>query len=87
MIEAVQRFLIRCSHRSMTRPITLVDHSGVARWGTYVVCLDCGTQLPYDWAKMCIGRPARRPRTGDVWQPTQEAATRVDKRRSVSANR
>jgi hypothetical protein len=80
MIEAVLRFLIRCSHRSMTRPITPVDHSGVARWGTYVVRLDCGTQLPYDWEKMCIGRHARRPRTGDVWKPTQ-----TRRRRSTSA--
>jgi len=22
--------------------------------GTYVVCLDCGTELPYDWSEMHV---------------------------------
>jgi hypothetical protein len=24
---------------------------------TYVVCLECGKELPYDWAKMKIVKP------------------------------
>jgi len=29
--------------------------------GTYVVCLDCGKELPYDWKEMkVIGTPSER---------------------------
>ena len=28
--------------------------------GTYVVCLDCGAEFPYDWKKMCMLSPTER---------------------------
>src|SRR5690348_15039882 len=68
MIEVVLRFIFRCSHRSMSRPITPVNRSSVAGRGTYVVCLDCGTQFPYDWEQMRMGRPDRRSPAVDAWQ-------------------
>jgi hypothetical protein len=60
MIDAVLRMLsLRCPHKRLTRPITPLDERRRAsRQGTYVVCLDCGTQLPYDWENMRVGRPA-----------------------------
>lgn len=68
MIDAVLRILLRCSHRHITRPITPLDQAGVARSGTYVVCLDCGAQVPYDWPTMQLIRRKRQPRAGDVLQ-------------------
>jgi hypothetical protein len=66
MIDAVLRMIFRCSHRNMSRPMTPARRCGVspnASGGTYVVCLDCGTQLPYDWEKMRLGRPVQKTRT------------------------
>lgn len=55
MIDAVLRILLfRCPHRNMSRPMT------PAHSGTYVVCLDCGTQLPYDWENMRVGRAPQK---------------------------
>jgi len=66
MINAVLRMLLRCSHRHITRPITPAGDSRVAQGGPYVVCLDCGTQFPYDWENMRLGRPIRQPRKTDA---------------------
>ncbi len=41
--------LCGCPHGKMTFPITL-------QASTYIVCLECGRQLPYDWSRMRIGR-------------------------------
>jgi len=35
--------------------------------GTYIVCLDCGREFPYDWSQMKM--LASTPRTG--WAPTR----------------
>jgi hypothetical protein len=66
MIEAVLRAVLRCSHSKITRPITPLDRSGVARCGTYVVCLDCGTEMPYDWEHMRVNRQKRQHRPAKV---------------------
>lgn len=42
------RFLFGCSHAHLTRPFTLKSDD------TYVVCLDCGSEFPYDWESMRI---------------------------------
>lgn len=57
MIDTLLRVLFRCSHRSLTRPITPLGQRRVPQGETYVVCLECGTHLPYDWSKMRLGRP------------------------------
>ena len=47
-----------CWHSHYGFPITV--RSGVRRnqaaslTGTYVVCLDCGKELPYDWREMRV---------------------------------
>jgi hypothetical protein len=38
-----------CSHRKTTFPITL-------QASTYIVCLECGRHLPYDWCRMRAGK-------------------------------
>jgi len=62
-----------CSHKKMSFPITVRgprsnNQSGSIK-GTYVVCLDCGKEFPYDWGEMKVvrgpvspsGRPALTP--------------------------
>lgn len=49
-------FLFDCQHKHLSFPITmkpLQRHSNAERrTGTYVVCLDCGKEFPYDWKNM-----------------------------------
>ncbi len=59
MFNAVLRVLFRCSHRHISRPITPAVQPGAPLEGTYVVCLDCGMQLAYDWEHMRLGREVR----------------------------
>ncbi len=65
MWNLVINALFGCSHRRTTFPLTPVHKvgniyppaSGATRHGMYVVCLDCGKELAYDWEKMQIGEP------------------------------
>lgn len=57
--------LFGCWHKHYSFPIT--SRPGQRRspaaslTGTYVVCLDCGKEFPYDWQEMKVisSRPAR----------------------------
>ena len=49
-----------CRHSRYSFPIT-VRHSSIqtevpaaAHTGTYVACLECGKELPYDWRQMKV---------------------------------
>lgn len=63
MFNTLLNALLGCSHRRTTFPITparkagFSPASGGARYGTYVVCLDCGKEFGYDWSEMRIGEP------------------------------
>ncbi len=51
--------LFGCWHKRYSFPITTkkgsVPPNEAARvTGTYVVCLDCGKEFPYDWSKMKV---------------------------------
>jgi hypothetical protein len=57
--------LFGCWHSRYSFPITLRSNSrrsqAAALTGTYVVCLDCGRELPYDWKEMkVISSPGER---------------------------
>jgi len=47
-----------CWHSRYSFPITVrpgaARSRAAFRTGTYVVCLDCGKELPYDWKTMKI---------------------------------
>ena len=49
-----------CSHKHCSFPITvrgrLRRSAAAAVTGTYVVCLDCGQEFPYDWKRMKMVR-------------------------------
>ena len=57
MIDSVLNLLFRCSHKSLTRPVTPVGKDGKPAGGAYVVCLACGKQFSYDLKKMHVGKP------------------------------
>jgi hypothetical protein len=50
--------IVGCWHSHCSFPITLRSSPRRSRaaflTGTYVVCLDCGKELPYDWNAMKI---------------------------------
>jgi hypothetical protein len=46
-----------CWHSHYSFPITVRSRSrsqAASLTGTYVVCLDCGKELPYDWQEMRV---------------------------------
>jgi hypothetical protein len=45
--------LFGCAHRHCTFPRTAKKPG--AGLTTYVVCLDCGKEFPYDWQEMRVG--------------------------------
>ncbi len=48
--------LFGCPHRKTTFPRTRLRADGVKE--TYMVCLDCAKQIPYNWTRMRVGRMA-----------------------------
>ncbi len=53
-----------CGHNHCSFPITVRSRSrsqAANLTGTYVVCLDCGKEMPYDWEEMkVISSPAAK---------------------------
>ncbi|HUK26060.1 MAG TPA: hypothetical protein VLV49_15865 [Terriglobales bacterium] len=58
MIAKLLDGLFGCWHSRYSFPITVRARShaspAAALTGTYVVCLDCGKEMPYDWSEMKI---------------------------------
>jgi hypothetical protein len=57
MLTILLDALFGCWHRNYTFPRTIRrgERSAAASLtGTYVVCLDCGKELPYDWKTMKV---------------------------------
>ena len=58
MVAKLIDVLFGCRHSRYSFPVTI---RGVARrpqaavlTGTYVACLDCGREFPYDWQEMKV---------------------------------
>ena len=61
MLSTMANWLFGCSHRRTSFPITIRDGRGRQRlkgMETYIVCLDCGQHLAYDWDQMKVAPPA-----------------------------
>jgi hypothetical protein len=69
MIDTISNLLFRCSHKRLTRPLSAVTKTGEPRGGTYVVCLDCGKQFPYDLQTMRVGKAAIADTNAGVLHP------------------
>jgi hypothetical protein len=57
--------LFGCAHQHCTFPISSrklgwTPSCGSPSMNTYIVCLDCGKEFPYDWQKMKIVSPTKR---------------------------
>ncbi len=65
-----------CSHKRYSFPITARpgQRRSVAAsvTGTYVVCLDCGKEFPYDWKEMKF--VSARQRTADMTEAAEPYA-------------
>lgn len=66
MIAKLFDTVFGCWHSRYSFPLTVHSRSrsrAAALTGTYVVCLDCGKELAYDWNEMKIihaGQESRR---------------------------
>jgi hypothetical protein len=58
--------LFGCRHKSLTFPLTKRRSQrgphAASLTGTYVVCVDCGKEFPYDWTKMAVVKDGRELR-------------------------
>jgi hypothetical protein len=77
MIDTVLNLLFRCPHRRLTRPVTPASKAGVPNGETYVVCLDCGKQFPYDFNEMRVGKAVERSQDSGVVPPNLPKARKT----------
>ena len=57
MVSQILDALFGCGHKHYSFPITVKKgrrSPAASVTGTYVVCLDCGKEFPYDWKQMRI---------------------------------
>lgn len=67
MIAQLLDNIFGCWHNRYSFPITVRSRTrsqAASLTGTYVVCLDCGKEMPYDWEDMKVlsSSAARRSR-------------------------
>ena len=69
-------FFFGCSHKNTTFPITrprkVKEPGRVA--DTYIVCLDCGFEMPYSWNEMSVFKERRKARPAREQQPEEAVA-------------
>ena len=64
MFSRMLDVLFGCTHGHISFPITIKKgprSRAAFPTGTYVVCLDCGKEMPYDWKQMKIVRGNAKP--------------------------
>ena len=68
--------LFGCWHKNYSFPITTRRgqrrSAAAAVTGTYVVCLDCGKEFPYDWHEMKVVSQSHSPKA--VAEPVESYA-------------
>jgi len=71
--------LFGCSHNHCTFPITvrgkLRRNEAASVTGTYVVCLECGKEFPYDWQAMKLVHS--KPEPASAHEPITIFANKV----------
>jgi hypothetical protein len=67
-----------CRHSHFSFPVTLRVAAGRPKagdlTGTYVACLDCGKEFPYDWEEMKVITSPAKTREYTAHLATKEAA-------------
>lgn len=78
MVAKLFDALFGCWHSHYSFPLTVRGGSrrnrAASLTGTYVVCLDCGKELPYDWQEMRIVTKGESGSTGVRSLAAKEAA-------------
>ena len=64
MIDKLLNYFFGCRHARYSFPVTVRRAKrrpqAASLTGTYVACLDCGKEFPYDWQQMkVIGSPSQ----------------------------
>jgi hypothetical protein len=79
MISKLFNTFFGCWHNHYSFPITI--RPGVRRTtaaasltGTYIVCLDCGKEFPYDWQQMKVVETPKQSRRRVPSLATKEAS-------------
>ena len=65
-----------CAHKNTTFPITRprkVKEAGRVA-DTYIVCLDCGHEMPYSWNEMRVVKERRKVQINQQEQPEEAVA-------------
>jgi hypothetical protein len=66
-----------CSHHRLSFPITVRGarrrSKAASVTGTYVVCLKCGQEFPYDWKEMKVVRSSATASAAVVPEPRRAA--------------
>jgi len=64
MVGKIIEALFGCWHSHYSFPISVRPgsrrNSAASLTGTYVVCLDCGREFPYDWKEMKVITPSEQ---------------------------
>jgi|HubBroStandDraft_6_1064221.scaffolds.fasta_scaffold02435_6 hypothetical protein len=67
-----------CSHQRLSFPITVRGarrrSKAASVTGTYVVCLECGQEFPYDWNEMKVVRQSSSTTTTTAVPEPRRAA-------------
>ena len=61
MFSRILNALFGCMHHRTSFPITIKKgprSRAAYPTGTYVVCLECGKEMPYDWKQMKVVSPS-----------------------------
>jgi hypothetical protein len=78
MVAKFFNMVFGCWHTRYSFPITVragARRKGAAALtGTYVVCLDCGREFPYDWQEMKVITSAQNDGRAVASLATKEAA-------------
>ena len=78
MIAKIFDAVFGCHHSQYSFPITVrrsTRRNGPAAiTGTYVVCLECGKEMPYDWQRMKVSSSAKPLSVPVATLATKEAA-------------
>jgi predicted transcriptional regulator len=77
--SAIFDALFGCAHKRYSFPITAKQgqrrNQAASVTGTYVVCLDCGREFPYDWQEMkFVSANASEAKLSEAAQPVVKSA-------------
>ncbi len=79
MIKDMLDMFFGCSHKHYSFPITAKPgqrrSEAASVTGTYVVCLDCGKEFPYDWHEMkFVSIPPKSGNVAEAAEPFAKSA-------------